>query len=168
MHVMDIVNAEEGTGMKIREYKLMRTDNRHPILQIYNEMEYETDIFNTPYEIATLMVELYKMNELFIEYVYVLGFDFSNRLLGIVELAHQTDTETITPLKEMFMSLLLMGANNFILVHNHPNNAVEVSLGDINLASKILANSNLLEIKFRDSIIVCDEDFISLKTENIF
>lgn len=168
MHVMDIVNAGEETGMKIREYKLMRTENRHPILKICNEMEYETDIFNSPYEIATLMVELYNMNELFIEYVYVLGFDFSNRILGIVELAHQTDTETITPLKEMFMSLLLMGANNFVLVHNHPNNALEVSPGDINLASKILANSNLLEIKFRDSIIVCDEAFVSLKTENIF
>ena len=66
------------------------------------------------------------------------------------------------------MSLLLMGANNFVLVHNHPNNALEVSPSDINLASKILVNSNLLEIKFRDSIIVCDEDFLSLKAENIF
>lgn len=153
--------------MKIREYKLTRTEERHPILKIYDEMEYETNIFNTPYEVATLMVELYGMNELFIEYVYVLGFDFSNRLLGIVELGHQTDTQTITPIKEMFISLLLMGANNFVLIHNHPNNALEVSSGDINLASKILVNANLLDIKFRDSIIVCDEDFISLKEENI-
>lgn len=168
MLVMDIVNVGEEIGMKIKEYILTRTEDRHPVLKICKEMEYETDTFNTPHEIATLMVELYNMNELFVEYVYVLGFDFSNRILGIVELGHQTDTKTTTPIKEMFISLLLMGANNFVLIHNHPNNALEASPSDINLASKILVNSNLLEIKFRDSIIVCDEDFISLKLEEIF
>lgn len=152
----------------IKEYKLIRTENRHPKLQVCKEMEYETDIFDTPYEIATLMVNLYDMNELFVEYVYILGFDFSNRLLGIVELGHQTDTQTVTPIKEMFISLLLMGANNFVMIHNHPNNATEASPGDINLVSKILTNAILLDIKFRDSIIVCDENFVSLKEENIF
>ena len=154
--------------MKIKEYQLTRTNDRHPLLSVCKEMEYETDIFNTPYECATLMIELYNMNNLFIEYSYILGFDCSNKLLGIVELGHQTDTETNTPIREMFICLLLMGANNFVLIHNHPNNSLEPSIADVNLANKILLNSYLLDIQFRDSIIVCDESFTSIKAEGVF
>ena len=155
-------------GMKLKEYKLSRTEERHPYLNICREIEYHTDIFTTSYDIASLMVEEYDMNQLFIEYVYVLGFDCSNRLLGIVELGHQTDTQTTTPIRELFISLLLMGANNFILVHNHPNNSLEPSIEDMNLTNKILLSANLLDIMFRDAIIVCDEDFTSLKAQGIF
>ena len=143
--------------MIINEYKLVRNEDRHPLLKVCKSFDYDTNIFNTPYEVATLMVEIFNMNELFIEYSYVLGFDFSNRLLGIVELGHQTDNQTVSPIKELFISLLLMGANNFICVHNHPNNVLEASIEDKNFSNKLLLNANLLEIVFRDSIIVCDE-----------
>lgn len=148
--------------MKIREYKLIRTEDNHPMLKICKEMEYCTDIFNSSYDIATLMVELYSMNELFIEYSYVLAFDCSNRILGIVELSHLSDVETQIPIREMIISLLLMGVNNFVLVHNHPNNYLGYSVDDMNLAKRLLEIANLLDIKFRDSIVICNEDYFSL------
>lgn len=151
--------------MKIKEYKLARTEERHPYLMTCKEMEYDVDVFNSPYEIATLMVELYNMNELFIEYSYVLGFDYSNKLLGIIELGHQNDTKTPTPVKEMFTSLLLMGVNNFVLVHNHPNNVKEASTQDINLVGIVDTCASMLKLEFRDSIIICDDDFLSIKTQ---
>lgn len=151
----------------IKEYKLFRNEDRHPYLRVKEEFEYETDIFSDSYNIATLMVELYNMNELFIEYSYVLGFNYSNKLLGIIELGHQTDNEALTPIKEMFISLLLMGANNFVLVHNHPGNNLKASAQDENLANKIKLCENLLGITFRDSIIITDEDFLSLKNEGV-
>ena len=154
--------------MKIKEYKITRTEEMHPCLSVCREMEYETDVFNTSYELATLMVELYDMHNLFVEYSYVLGFNCSNKLLGIVELSHQTDIETNTPIREMFISLLLMGANNFVLIHNHPNNSLEPSIADINLTNKILLGANLLDIMFRDAIIICDENFTSLKSNGLF
>lgn len=153
--------------MKINEYKLYKKENNHPCLQICKSYEYETDICKTPYDFATLMVDMYDMNCLFIEYSYVIGLDYSNQVLGIVELSHETDYQTPTPLKELFMSLLLMGANKFVLLHNHPNNAMEASISDIELGKKVMQGANLLGLKFEDQIIIGYEDYLSMKQENL-
>ncbi len=151
------VYVEAEIGMKIREYKLIRTEDNHPMLKICKEMEYCTDIFNSSYDIATLMVELYSMNELFIEYSYVLAFDCSNRILGIVELSHLSDVETQIPIREMVISLLLMGVNNFVLVHNHPNNYLGYSVDDaldIKTPDKLTVNAKLTDDKIAYKSIV--------------
>ena len=153
--------------MKINEYKLYKNENNLPCLQICRSFDCESDICENPYDFATLMVELYDMNTLFIEYSYVIGLDFSNRILGIVELSHETDYQTPTPLKEMFMSLLLMGANKFVLLHNHPNNVMDASAADIELGRKIIQGSNLLGLKFEDQIIIGYEDYLSMKREKL-
>jgi DNA repair protein RadC len=63
------------------------------------------------------------------------------------------------------MSLLLMGANKFVLVHNHPNNIMEPSKADINLGSKVKLGTELLELTFVDQIIIGEEDFCSMSAE---
>ena len=57
----------------------------------------------------------------------------------------------------------------------HTMDELYEAMGGSKLSSVLLTmparsevNANLLEIKFRDSIIICDEDFLSLKNENIF
>ena len=154
--------------MIINEYKLVRNNDRHPLLKVCKSFDYDTNIFNTPYEVATLMVEAFHMNELFVEYAYVLGFDSCNRLLGIIEVGHESDINIKIAIRELFIGLLLLGSNNFVFVHNHPGNILEASINDINLTNKLLLNANLLEIVFRDSIIVCDESYLSLKNEGVF
>jgi len=152
---------------KIKEYILFKDEERKPYLKLKNEFEYDVNHFDNSFDIAHMMVDLYSMHELFIEYSYVIGFDCSGKILGIVELGHETDTQTPTPIKIMFISLLLMGVNKFILVHNHPNNAMEASTADINLGSKVALGANLLGLEFWDQIIICDEDFISMKNESL-
>ncbi len=152
---------------EIKEYILYRDEERKPYLNIKSEFDYETSYFDNSYDIAHMMVDLYSMHELFTEYSYVIGFDCSGKILGIVELGHETDTQTPTPIKIMFISLLLMGANKFVLVHNHPNNIMEASVADINLGSKVTLGANLLGLEFWDQIIIGDEDFISMKKEKL-
>lgn len=152
---------------KIKEYILFRDEERKPYLKLKNEFEYHMDYFNDSFDIAHMMVDLYSMHELFIEYSYAIGFDCSGKILGIVELGHETDTQTPTPIKIMFISLLLMGANKFVLVHNHPNNIMEASTADINLGGKVTLGSNLLGLEFWDQVIIGDEDFVSMKNENL-
>lgn len=152
---------------KIREYILFKDEEGKPYLNLKNEFDYEISNFDNSYDIAHMMVDLYSMHELFIEYSYVIGFDCSNNILGIVELGHETDTQTPTPIKIMFISLLLMGANKFVLVHNHPNNVMIASVADINLGSKVALGANLLGLDFDDQIIIGNEDFVSMRKENL-
>lgn len=152
---------------KIKEYILFRDEERKPYLNLKNEFDYDMVYFDNSFDIAHMMVDLYSMHELFTEYSYAIGFDCSGKILGIVELGHETDTQTPTPIKIMFISLLLMGANKFILIHNHPNNVMKASTADINLGSKVALGANLLGLEFWDQIIIGDEEFVSMKKENL-
>jgi len=150
---------------KIKEYQLFKDEDNHPYLNVRNEFDYEVNKFNTSADIARLLVELYSINELFIEYSYAVAFNCSDEILGIIELGHESDIQTPTPIKILFMSLLLMGANKFVLVHNHPNNIMEPSKADINLGSKVKLGTELLELTFVDQIIIGEEDFCSMSAE---
>jgi len=152
---------------KIVEYKLYRDECKHPSLRIVKEFEYDIDKFDESFDIARMMVDLYSMHELFIEYSYVIGFNFNNEVLGIVELSHQTENKTQTPIKEMFISLMLMGAYSFVMVHNHPNNSLCASDADICVSGKAQLGAELLDVVFRDQIIICDEDFVSMKKQGL-
>lgn len=150
---------------KIREYQIIKDEDNHPGLRVKNEFEYENNCFTESIEIARLMIDLFSLHDMFVEHSYVLGFNSSNEILGIVELGMETDVQTPTPLKIMYIALLLMGANKFVLIHNHPNNINEPSIADINLGSKVKLGSELLGIVFWDQIIICEDEFCSMLTD---
>ena len=152
---------------KISEYKLYRDEDKHPSLRLVREFEYDINRFDESVDIARMMVDLYSMNELFIEYSYVVAFNFNNEILGIVELSHQTENQTQTPIKEMFISLMLLGAYSFVMIHNHPNNSLYASAADVCISGKVQLGAELLDVIFRDQIIVCDEDFVSMKEQGL-
>ena len=152
---------------KIREYQLFRDEDKHPSLRIKKEFVYETNRFDESVDIARLMVDLYSMHEFFIEHSYVVGFNFSNEILGIVELGQETDTHVHMSSKILFIALLLMGANKFVILHNHPNNVNEPSIADINLGSTVKLGAQLLDLNFADQIIICEEDFYSMAANGL-
>lgn len=149
----------------IKEYELFKDEEGHPFLKIKREFSYETDVFNESIDIVRMMVELFNVHEFFVEHSYVLAFNYSNRLLGVSELGRDSDIQTPVAFKILFMELLLMGANKFVLIHNHPNNIVEPSIADINLGSKAKLGAEILELNFWNQIIICEEDFCDMLAE---
>ena len=147
---------------KIKEYQLFRDEDKHPYLKVKRELDYETNIFKDSIDIARLMVDLYSMHEFFVEHSYVIGFNCSDEILGIIELGQETDTQVHMSSKILFMSLLLMGANKFVILHNHPNNINEPSTEDINLGSTVKLGAHLLDMQFVDQLIICEEEFYSM------
>ena len=152
---------------KIKEYQMFRDEDKHPYLKIKNEFDYETNKFDNPEEFARLMVELYSMNEFFVEHSYAVAVNYSNEILGIIELGLESDTEVHWSSKILFIALLLMGTNKFVLLHNHPNNVNEPSVADINLGSSIKLGAQLLGLDFIDQIIICEEEFYSMASNNL-
>lgn len=151
----------------IKQYKIIKNQNKLPKLKIEKEITYNTDIFLSTEEIVNFMNRIYDMKNLFVEYVYLLSFNSQQKLLGVFELSHGSSTNSEIPIRELFISLLLSGAEQFTIVHNHPNGSFKASMSDINLSAKIKLGANQLDILFDDHIIIVDDGYLSMSYEKL-
>ncbi len=63
----------------------------------------------------------------------------------------------------IFEPAFSLGASNFILVHNHPSGNPQPSDDDLLLTKKIASIADLMGIKLLDHLIVCKNDFFSIR-----
>lgn len=155
--------------VNIKEFQLVFNNNRIPQLKIKNNITSNKGIYDNPIDIALLMNNIYELDQMFIEYAFVIGLNLNNKIIGILELSHGTTYNTIIPIKEMFIALLLMGVTRFVLVHNHPEDEEEIQLSqeDLQITEQIKFCSSYLEIEFSDHIIIATNALLSMKQENI-
>lgn len=55
---------------------------------------------------------------------------------------------------EIFIRLLLVGASNFVIAHNHPSGDCTLSKEDINLTKRIKYCADIMGIPLLDHIII--------------
>ncbi|MFC1977502.1 JAB domain-containing protein [Chloroflexota bacterium] len=55
-----------------------------------------------------------------------------------------------------------------IFVHNHPSGDPEPSADDIKLTERLTQAGEIMGIDVLDHIIVCDKDYLSLKSKGLF
>ncbi len=151
----------------INQYILVKNKNKHPKLYVEKSIKYNTDIFLSTESIVKFMNSEFNMKNLFVEYIYVLSFNSKQKLLGVFELSHNTSTQSDVPIRELFISLLLSGAEQFILVHNHPNGCLQASIDDVSISKKIKSCANQLNILFDDHIIITENGYLSMSYENL-
>lgn len=143
--------------MKIRLFNLQLSKRyRHPRLIREQSFDYKNEVtFDTPKEIYKLAVNVFHMDILAEEYVYIFGMDTKMRhVQGAFELSHGTVNYSIASPREVLIRILLCGASNIILVHNHPSGDILPSQQDISLTKKMWSACSLIEVPLADHIII--------------
>lgn len=100
----------------------------------------------------------------YVEKMYVIAMDIDMYLIGIFELSKGNHVECNVYMKELFMFLLLSGASNFMLVHNHPNGYDGFSKKDIDVLQTASSYAEFFNIKLEDAIVLT-QNTVSVASE---
>lgn len=88
------------------------------------------------------------------EQFWVAALNRANKLIDVIQISQGGMTGTVVDTKILFKRLLVMGACNFIVAHNHPSGNLQPSGDDVNITEKIKNAGLLLDMKLLDHIIV--------------
>ena len=147
--------------MILKEYILVKNNNELPSL--FEKSEYEIPLENVldREQLCDCISNIYKLDISFVEYVFIIGINKQNKILGIIEAGKGNTFEVTNNIKEIFMFLLLIGADKFIHIHNHPQTEIlECSKDDIQVIQTIKKSAELLGIELMDALIITDKDNI--------
>lgn len=100
------------------------------------------------------------------EYMYVMGFDLQQHLLGVMEVAHGTENNLNCSMRDIFGALVLMRASRFIVAHNHVDGNSDSSEQDRNFTNKLLYASTIMDIELINHLIVGEKDFAYIMDAN--
>ena len=102
------------------------------------------------------------------EEAYVLLTDTHNRLIRSVQIAQGSlDAAVVSP-REIMKAALSYNASGFILVHNHPSGRTDPSGEDLRFCRQLKEASSLMNVRFHDSIIIGDGEYLSMKEQGTF
>ena len=139
--------------MKITEYKVIRNEERHPALMEVKKHTWDKDLKSYD-NIVAMLNKCFHMDILNEEYAYVISFDNALNCLGVFELSHGTVTNTFVCNQELYTFLLLTGAEQYIVAHNHPSGNLEISDADKRNTDNVNAFSVFLNINMIESIVI--------------
>ena len=155
--------------MKISKYKTLLNDDRQCFLVEENIREYETNetVLNNDESIVKMLCDVYKMDILSEEYVYLLCFNTKCKLLGVFEVRHGTVSTSLIGVREIFQKALLINAAMIIVAHNHPSGDPTPSKNDILLTKRVTDAGNLIGIELLDHIIIGNNCYISFAEQRL-
>ena len=125
--------------------------------------KYECDnIISSPMSIDIVAREVLEMDTECEEVCIVLALDTKNKIIGTFEISRGSINCSIIHPREIFKRLILLNANGFVFLHNHPSGNVEPSFEDINISEQLKEYGKLIGIELVDSCIIGNE-ILSLK-----
>lgn len=153
--------------MKISKYKTLLNDDRQCFLVNENIREYETNetVLNNDESIVKMLCDVYKMDILSEEYVYLLCFNTKCKLLGVFEVTHGTVSTSLSGVREIFQKALLINAAMIIVAHNHPSGDPTPSKEDIAVYSTLKKAGELMQIPLMDNLVIGDGCHYSFEKE---
>lgn len=142
--------------MRIIKYRAELDSKRHNILVKESAVNYACGSLDNSSVIVQMFNDVFVLNTMAEEYVYLTAFSAAYRILGVFEVSHGTvRTATASP-REIFIRLLLSGASCFVICHNHPSGDCNPSDEDIGLTKRLQECASLMGIAFTDHIITGD------------
>ena len=151
--------------MEIVTYDLRLNKNKTLKLVKENSIEYNSnhELLTEPENIAKMMKNIFDMDNLATEHFYAIALNCKCRILGIFELSSGCMEQTLCGTRELFQRLLMVGAVQFVVTHNHCSGYVEPSKSDILLSERIRQAGSLMGINLVDHIIIGTQGYYSMK-----
>lgn len=101
------------------------------------------------------------------EHLYMICLSNAGTCLGVFEISHGTVNASLITPREVFIKAVLCGAVMIVLAHNHPSGDICPSTDDITVTQRIYDCGKLMNIELADHIIVGEDNYYSLKENNI-
>lgn len=137
----------------IYEYTIMRNDDCKPYLERNRAIKVQDKIES--YEgMVNLLNSKFKMNKFGTEHCYVIAFTYTLEPIGIIHLSSGTSKACEINNRELFMSLLLLGAEQFVVFHNHVNGTTDASENDLLVTGNIKYGALMMGIRFLEHIVI--------------
>ena len=103
------------------------------------------------------------MNE---EFLYLITC-LKDNPTGFFEISHGSVDYAQVRIADVLKRVLLSGAVNFIIVHNHPSGNPNPSIADLDFTRTLQNGASVLSINFLDHIILGNPDYFSFKEKNM-
>lgn len=150
--------------MRITNFKaVVDEDNRTQLVKENTRNYLAHDSMNSAQKIADLMTDLYELDKQAVEYVYMVALNSKCKVLGVYMVSKGTVNATILAPREIYMTALMLGAVNIVVVHNHPSGDSTPSNDDFISTKRIKDAGNLIGIKLMDHVIIGCNRFYSMK-----
>ena len=157
-----------GNKMRVTKYDMLLNEEQHPYL-VKEESKNcpDVDKMTSPEKIKKVMDDVFNASYLAEEHVWVIAMNVRCRPLGIFEISHGNVSTSLVGTREIFMRLMLCGASQFVMVHNHPTGDVSPSKYDINTTKEVVEAGKLMKIELCDHIIVGTDGYYSFRAGNL-
>ena len=142
----------------VYEYVIMRNNDCKPYLERTKAIKV-SDKIESYQEMVDLLNHKFKMNKLGTEHCYVIAFTYSLEPIGVIHLSSGTSKACEINNRELFMSLLLLGAEQFVVFHNHVNGNTAPSDNDYLVTANIQNGANILGLRFLKHIVIGKNDY---------
>ncbi len=153
--------------VRMIKYKTRLTENKRIELckEVSSNRPDLTHYIKSPEDVMEVARNFLHLDEESEEYMYMIGMNTKNRVLGIFEVSHGTVNASIVGVREIFQKALLLNAVSIILMHNHPSGDCKPSREDIDVTKKAAEAGKILGVEVLDHIIVGDKTYNSLKEQ---
>ena len=144
---------------KVKEYIIVKNQFNHPKLEEVRQYEWDGDLVYMD-ETCRMLNEVFHMNKLSTETSYVVALDHAKKLKGVCQIGHGSPNEVSVPMQNIFTFLMLVGANAFVVAHNHVSNMPESSIADNVITMKINTIAKLFDIEFIGHMIISPNGYV--------
>ena len=153
--------------MKIKEYTTELDVDKKNVLKEVGHYVIVKEKYNSPQKFADFAREKLHLDMRAEEYVYILGLTSKNHVLGVFEISHGSIDRSVCGVREIFVRLLLSGAAQFVMIHNHPSGDDSPSGMDCQATQRLIEAGKLMGIPMVDSIIIGDVGHFSIRKEGM-
>lgn len=102
------------------------------------------------------------------EHEFLLMFDTKMHFKSFIEIGVGSVNASVIDRRGIAQKVLMLNATAFILIHNHPSGDSTPSVTDISAAKTISEIGDLIDVSFKDMMILGDDNYTSLKQEGYF
>jgi len=143
--------------MEKQYLKLYRTkldENRYPVLVSDSGIVCDDVVLEDSdvlFNFCTKYLDIQNEAE---EYVYCFAVNNRLKCLGVFEVSHGNAVHSNVSVRNVFQRLLLIGAQGFFFVHNHPSGNCNPSESDIELTDRLKQAGDLMGVQLMDHLII--------------
>ena len=153
--------------MRITEYTIeLDNDKRNVLVKEDSKNCTFINRLDSPEKIVDMLNYIFNAKYKAEEHLWLIALDTKCNPTGVFEVSHGIVNTSLSSPREVFVRLCLIGAINFILVHNHPSGDTTPSKSDMEVTSRMKECGNMMNIPLLDHIIIGD-GYYSFKENNM-
>lgn len=151
----------------MKQFQLMLNEERLPYLQEIGEKICEDIIVTEPYHLYEIAQHM-QMSDLAEEQIVLVTLTSSGKPTGCSVISKGTRNASMINQQGIFTRLLLLGASQFAVMHNHPSGETRISEDDIKCCELLKQISKIIGIDFVDFVVIGKNKYLSYREQGFF